>query len=353
MGNGWTGTSSKVKRMMFFLIVSFGILMFVIASVIYSWTYTPFGRLDYKAAMISKLSEWNKSPIEISKAARERLRNSRFSAGPSFGAIEGVISRDIKIPRPDGSVLEARSYSAFPERKLPIYLDIHGGAWFVGDGYPLDNVYKHLAKNAEVLVVAIEYRLLPEHPYPAAFDDSVLSLSWLAKHADSIGGISKKIAVGGGSAGGNLAAALALHSRDFRGPDIAFQFLFVPATDLSDLGKWDSFAQMGDKYMLKASDIKVIIDKYVTRSEDRLSPYASPLLADSLEGLPPAFIVTAQYDPLRDQGEAYAEALISAGVQVDLLREEGTIHGFAGSTKKMEKIYKSLSVKLKKVFREP
>ena len=221
----------------------------------------------------------------------------------------------------------------------------------MGDGYPLDNVYKHLAKNAEVLVVVIEYRLLPEHPYPAAFDDSVLSLSWLAEHAESIGGSSTKIAVGGGSAGGNLAAALALHSRDVGGPEIAFQFLFVPATNLSETDKWDSFKQMGDKYMLKASDIEVIIDKYVAKLEDRLSPYASPLLADSLEGLPPAFIVTAQYDPLRDQGEAYAEALIAAGVKVDLIREDGTIHGFAGSTKKMEQIYKSLSVKLKTVFK--
>ena len=260
-------------------------------------------------------------------------------------------SRDIKIPRPDGSFLEARIYTAFPEKNLPIYLDIHGGAWFMGDGYPLDNVYKHLAKNAEVLVVAIEYRLLPEHPYPAAFDDSVLSLRWLAEHAESIGGTSTKIAVGGGSAGGNLAAALTLHSRDVGGPEIAFQFLFVPATDLSDTDKWDSFKQMGDKYMLKASDIRVIIDKYVAKLEDRLSPYASPLLADSLEGLPPAFIVTAQYDPLRDQGEAYAEALIAAGVKVDLIREDGTIHGFAGSTKKMEQIYKNLSLKLKKVFK--
>ena len=337
--------------MMFFLIASLGILALVIFLIIYSWTYTPFGRLDYQAAIISKLSEWNKSPIEISKEVRERFKNSRFSAGPSFGAVDGVNSRDIKIPRPDGSFLEARIYTAFPEKNLPIYLDIHGGAWFMGDGYPLDNVYKHLAKNAEVLVVAIEYRLLPEHPYPAAFDDSVLSLSWLAEHAESIGGTSAKIAVGGGSAGGNLAAALAIHSRDVGGPEIAFQFLFVPATDLSETDKWDSFKQMGDKYMLKASDIEVIIDKYVAKLEDRLSPYASPLLADSLHGLPPAFIVTAQYDPLRDQGEAYAEALIAAGVKVDLIREDGTIHGFAGSTKKMEQIYKSLSVKLKTVFK--
>ena len=339
--------------MMFFLTASLGILALVISLMIYSWTYTSFGRLDYRAAIISKLSEWNTSPIEISKEVRERFKNSRFSAGPSFGAVDSVNSRDIKIPRSDGSFLEARVYTAFPEKKLPIYLDIHGGAWFMGDGYPLDNVYKHLAKNAEVLVVAIEYRLLPEHPYPAAFDDSVLSLSWLAEQAESIGGNSTKIAVGGGSAGGNLAAALALHSRDVGGPDIAFQFLFVPATDLSDTDKWDSFKQMGDKYMLKASDIEIIIDKYVAKLEDRLSPYASPLLAGSLEGLPPAFIVTAQYDPLRDQGEAYAEALIGAGVEVDLIREDGTIHGFAGSTKKMEKIYESLSVKLKKVFKGP
>ena len=322
----------------------------VLFLVTYSWTYTPLGRLDYQAAVISRLAKWNQKPVEISREARERFRSSRFSSGLFFGEVEGVKALDIIIPRPDGSGLPARVYTPLSQEKLPVFLDIHGGSWFMGDGYPLDNVNSNLAKEAGVIVVAIEYRLVPEHPYPAALEDSVLSLDWLAENAESIGGDTSKIAVGGGSAGGNLAAALTIHARDNGGPEIAFQFLFVPATDLSDKTSWQSYKEMGDSYMLKVSDIGIIINAYVPNSADRFSPYASPLLADRFEGLPPAFIVTAQFDPLRDQGEAYARALSGAGVKVQLRREDSAVHAFIGSKERMRTVYKELAANLREAF---
>lgn len=209
----------------------------------------------------------------------------------------------------------------------------------MGDGFPFHAPATRFAAASGAIVVSVDYRLAPEHPYPAALDDVMAVLSWLHENAASLGGDPDRIAVGGGSSGGNLAAALSLRARDEGGPKILFQYLLFPATDLSDRHDWPSFAETGDAYGLKVSWLHSMIAAYVPDADQRTDPYVSPLLAESHAGLPPALIVTTLFDPLRDQGEAYARALEEAGVPVRLHREPGALHGFAGSPARASKIH--------------
>jgi len=315
------------------------LLVVIVGGVTYSWTFTPLGRLDYNAALMSKLSSWNTEPLVISAQAREQTREMMASFVTSDPVAEDVRFEDREIPRADGTMLPIRIYWPEGDGPLPMYLDIHGGGWWMGDGYPLHAKNTHFSARAGAIVISVEYRLVPEYVYPAQLDDCETALRWFVDNAASIGGDPNRIAVGGGSAGANLAAGLAIKMRDEGGPDIAFQFLNVPVTDLSNQTKWQSFEEMGDDYALKVSGIDVMIDAYVPIKEDRLLPTVSPLLDDDLSGLPPALIVTAQFDPLRDQGEAFAHALIAAGVPTTLHREPGSVHGFMGSPDRMDRIY--------------
>jgi len=329
----------RLKRVLLSLLVVLVLVAASIGGITYSWTYTPHGRLDYTAAIISKLASWSTEPLEISPQAREASREMDSMVSSSDALAEGVRSEDRMIPRPDGSLLPIRIYWPESPEPLPLYLDIHGGGWWMGDGYPLHVANSHFAKRAGVILVSVEYRLVPEYVFPAQLDDSSTALAWMQANAATIGGDPDRLAVGGGSAGGNLAAALAIRTRDEGGPKISFQFLFVPATDICGSRHWPSFDEMGDDYMLKVSGVHDMIAAYVPDPAMRTLPTASPLLAADHAGLPPALVVTAQFDPLRDQGEAYAHALKAAGVPVTLHRENGSIHGFVGSPDRMNRIY--------------
>ena len=315
------------------------ILALLIIGISYSWTFTPLGRLDYQAAVFSKVLSWNKTPVSMTEESRQQMRKMAGPMDASADLAEGVRFEDREISRPDGSDLPVRIYWPTEPEPRPLYLEIHGGGWWMGDGYPLHSTNSKLAARSGAIVVAVEYRLAPEHPFPAPLDDCYLALQWVHENADSLGADPAKIAVGGGSAGGNLAAALTIMARDLKGPPISFQFLFVPATDLSGNRNWDSYRETEDRYMLKVSDIPIMIEGYVPNPEQRLLPTASPLLAPDHENLPTALIVTAQFDPLRDQGEAYADALQKSGVAVTLIREQGSIHGLMGSQQRMDRIY--------------
>ena len=319
----------------------------------YSWTYTEHGRLDYVAAVLSKLASWNTTPAEMNESTRKAAKEMiKFMAGP-IPYDTSVKFEDHEIPRLDGSLLPVRVYRPNKEGVLPIYLHIHGGAWWMGDGYPVQNANSYLADRAGVIVVSVEYRLAPEFPFPHGLNDCILALEWLHKNGHQFSGDPNKIAVGGGSAGGNLAAALTIASRDAEGPAIAFQFLFVPVTDISGTQSWASYDETGEKYILKVSEIERIIALYAPDPSDRLLAAASPLLATSHRGLPPALIVTAQFDPLRDQGEAYARRLESAGVPVVLHREKGAIHGLMGSDERLISVYEMAANSLRAQFSDP
>jgi acetyl esterase len=233
---------------------------------------------------------------------------------------------DRHIPGATGQI-PIRIYT--PEARLPVGVLVffHGGGWVLGDLASHDNLCRALANSAGCLVVSVDYRLAPEHKFPAAPNDCYAATKWVAQNAASFGGDPARIAVGGDSAGGNLAAAVALMARDGGGPRIAFQLLIYPVTDASlDFPSHREFAD--DGYVLSRGDMKWFWDHYLETSADGENPLASPLRAKNLAGLPPALVQTASLDPLRDEGEAYAAALKKAGNTVTLTRYDGVTHGF-------------------------
>jgi len=208
----------------------------------------------------------------------------------------------------------------------------------MGDGFIFQSAMMDFAVQANAIVVSVDYRLAPEYPYPTPLDDCHTALLWIAEHGTELDGDPARIAIGGGSAGGNLAAALALRIRDEGGPRIAFQYLLVPATDLSGTREWHSYDEAGKGYVLTLSGIEGMVEAYVPDRLQRMDPYISPLLEGDLGGLPPALVVTALFDPLRDQGEAYARRLEEAGVPVQFHREPGALHGFLGSPDRARRV---------------
>ena len=185
---------------------------------------------------------------------------------------------------------------------------------------------RRLAARAGCLVVAVDYRLAPEHPFPAAAEDAYAALTWALREADSVGGAPDRVAVAGDSSGGNLAAAATLMIRDRGGRQPLLQVLTCPATDY-ELDS-ESMRTYGNSFVIERRDLRWCWDHYLSGAADADDPYASPLRAPNLERLPPALVLTAELDPLRDQGEAYARRLESAGVQVTLTRYPSMVHSF-------------------------
>jgi len=233
---------------------------------------------------------------------------------------------DRSISGPEGTV-GVRVYHPSEQADLPALVYFHGGGWVMGSLDMVDNLCRELANRAECVVVSVDYRLAPENPFPAGFNDVYAALLWVAEHGAEIGVDTDRIAVGGDSAGANLAAAVALFSRDNSGPKIALQLLAYPATDYC--APTPSWVEHANAPLLTADDVRWFWAKYLgedMRFKD--DPRATPANATSLEQLPPAFVLTPEYDPLRDEAEEYARKLAAAGVQVKVQRYTGAFHGF-------------------------
>ena len=259
------------------------------------------------------------TPVEARRVSGERAK--KLEGSPETVALV----ESMTVPGPAGQI-PIRLFVPSEKEQLPILVYFHGGGWVVGSLDSVDCLCRSLANSATCMVASVDYRLAPEHKFPAAVEDSYGATKWVADNAADLGGDPRRIAVGGDSAGGNLAAAVSLMARDRGGPDIAFQLLIYPITNQKF--DTDSYKENGEGYMLTKEDMEWFRNHYLRDQHDEENQYASPLLANSLSSLPPAFVITAEFDPLRDEGEAYAARLKEFDVPVRVNRYTGTIHGF-------------------------
>jgi acetyl esterase/lipase len=245
-------------------------------------------------------------------------------------------TRSVLAPRPPeiaetkllvfSNAVAIRSYRPVLNETLPALMFFHGGGWTIGDLDTHDVVCRQLAIGARCAVFSVDYRLAPEHPFPAAVDDCFFATQFVFQNHQTLKVDVNRIAVGGDSAGGNLAAVVALMARDKGGPPLAYQLLIYPATD--QRCEFPSFERNGQGYLLTKDGILFFRGGYLPNPKDRTDWRASPLLAASHANLPPAFVITAGYDPLVDEGEAYAERLATAGVEVAYRNFPDMVHGF-------------------------
>jgi acetyl esterase len=274
---------------------------------------------------------WELTPDEA--RAGVEANNAMIPAGPDLESV-----RDIVIPSQAGG-LPARVYS--PSSSAPgLVVYYHGGGWVVGSLDGWDSSVRMLAVASGCDVVSVDYRLAPEHVFPAAADDAYDALVWAAS-ADGLAA-GRPVVVAGDSAGGNLATVAALRARDFGGPPIVFQVLVYPVTDC-DLDRRSYREYDGDEYIVNRRDMVWFWDRYAPDPATRANPYASPLRAPSLADVPPAYIVTAEHDPLRDEGFAYADRLRAARVPVEHRHYGSEIHGFFSFTGVLDDADKAVS----------
>ncbi|MFJ9623883.1 alpha/beta hydrolase [Streptomyces sp. NPDC101181] len=232
---------------------------------------------------------------------------------------------DVSIPGPGGP-LPVRIYRPSGEGPLPVLVYFFGGGWTLGSLDTGDAICRSLANAVGCLTVAVGYRLAPEHKFPAAPDDCFAGVRWAVEHAGRYGGDSSRVAVGGDSAGGNLAAAVTLMAKDAGGPELLAQLLVYPNTD--QFADTPSLRESTDPLLFNRRSVQWYWDNYLASPGDGGHPLASPLRAPDHSGLPPALVITAEYDPLRDEGEQYAARLRESGVPVESARYQGVTHGF-------------------------
>jgi acetyl esterase len=240
-----------------------------------------------------------------------------------------VATANRHITGPAGD-LPVRVYTAPGATPMAALVFFHGGGWVIGSIDTHDRICRELASEAGIIVVSVGYRLAPENKFPAATEDAYAATRWVVEHATELGVDPDRVAVGGDSAGGNLAAVTCLMARDRGGPPIQFQLLIYPSTD--DVFDDESCRQTRGGLVHSVAGMHWCRDHYLRNQDDAQNPYVAPMRAETLKGLPQALVITGEYDPLRDQGEAYARRLRDDGVQVTLRRYDGMVHTFFSMT---------------------
>jgi acetyl esterase len=253
--------------------------------------------------------------------ARERMRATLVTTVQS-PALSGV--EDVSVPTPGGA-LRLRLYRP-ADGDLPVALFLHGGGWTLNDLDTHDQLCRRLAKRSGWLLAALDYRRAPEHKHPAALEDAHLAYRWLLDNAERIGGDLRCRAIVGESSGGTMTAGLTLLLRDIGAPMPTFQIVAYPILDRFD--HWPSYAERGSGYILDRDQLRWFFDNYLPPGQDFADQYLFPLMARDLSGLPPTMVMTAEFDPLRDEGIAYAKKLRGAGVPVEHAHAEDQMHGF-------------------------
>ena len=278
---------------------------------------------EAKASLEKRIEMGVLEPHESSPEEARALQAVRPNLpGPDVASVS-----DHLAPGPHGDV-PVRVYVPVTDDPgpLPVCMWFHGGGWVIGSVATNDATARALANASGAIVVSVDYRLAPEHRFPIPFDDSYAATVWAAENAASLGGDPSRLAVAGASAGGNLSTTIALRARDENGPALVHQSLIYPVTD-RDFSR-PSYRENGEGYGLSHASMVWFFDCYLSSEADASNPYVAPMLAEDLSGLPPAFVLTCEYDPLRDEGEAYAERLRAAGVPTKHSRYDGMIHAF-------------------------
>ncbi|WP_404851065.1 alpha/beta hydrolase [Dietzia kunjamensis] len=281
--------------------------------------------------VISMTSEGEYEDLTVEKA-RSAVERSAFTV--SGKKIDLAVVTDIVLPLgdtdPDRADLPARLYSpVHGDETLPALVFFHGGGWVLGSVDSHDATCRYIAKTGRLKVISVDYRLAPEFRFPTAVEDAIAAFRYVRDHAEELGVDPTRIAVGGDSAGGNLAAVVCQQTRDAGEKMPDFQLLFVPATNMS--ARTRSYELFGDGFFLTRANMDWYEETYIRSDEDRLDPRASPLLAEDFSGLPPAHVATGGFDPLRDEGEAYARKMADAGVPVSLRRHDSLVHPFVNA----------------------
>jgi len=251
-----------------------------------------------------------------------------FKIASHLGPTEKVEKvENLKIPSDDATI-RVRIFSPAGNGPFPILVYSHGGGWTRGNVYTVGKVCRYLSNKVGCIVVSVDYRMAPKYKFPIPVEDAYAALQWTVNHAAQLDGDPARVAVGGDSAGGNISAAVCLMAKERSGPKIIFQLLVYPPTDLSSLDT-ESYRKYGTGYDLTKAHVEEYRDKYLRNAADRTNPYASPLLEKNLSKLPPALIITGEYDVVRDEGEVYAKRLQQAGVQARSFRCPEIGHGAA------------------------
>ena len=289
--------------------------------------------LNWRVRVLGAAVAHATGPVATMSAARRQALRQQQAPQRLLEYLNGkpcaqASSTESVVPTPDGGIAVRIYRPAGPNvaPELPIVVAFHGGGWVFGDHSTAEWLFSSVAAHAKALVVAVDYRLAPEHPAPAAHRDAVAVTAWAAAHARRLGGRPDRIAVLGESSGATLAATVALAARDSAGPDIIYQALLYPITDLTLSSS--SVAELPDQPILRSADLRAYVNLYLGRNGDPTDPYLSPLSAEDHSQLPPALIVTADHDPLRDDGRRYSQCLQQCGVSVRHLEYLDSPHGF-------------------------
>jgi acetyl esterase len=288
--------------------------------------------LDPQAKALIDMMKSAPSFSELTPAgAREQMGAMRALRNAEPQAVAKV--EDRKIPGPAGSI-PVRIYTPAGNGPFPVLVFYHGGGFVIGDLESHDGLCRSLTNGAGCVTVAVDYRLAPEAKFPAAVEDCYAATQWVAENAAQLNADANRLAVGGDSAGGNLSAVISILARDRKTPRIMFQLLIYPATDITCSAPSH---KTNTEYVLTPADIRWFMGHYLRNEADRINPMASPTFAASFSGLPPALIITAEFDPLRDEAEDYGQKLRAAGVPVQVSRYEGMVHGFVSMADMLDK----------------